>query len=109
MKKWKTVKDEYHNINNILNFHRSTMHHKSNMSVNHIIPVIDNLLTKDNEEDSRIVEIDPAELKENEDEFFKILEQRRTSWQFGTPMNREQLSALLTKAFGISQPLRISF
>lgn len=103
MKKWKTVKDEYHNINNILNFHRSTMHHKSNMSVNHIIPVIDNLLTKDNEEDSRIVEIDPAELKENEDEFFKILEQRRTSWQFGTPMNREQLSALLTKAFGISQ------
>ena len=49
MKKWKTVKDEYHNINNILNFHRSTMHHKSNMSVNHIIPVIDNLLTKDNE------------------------------------------------------------
>ena len=98
MKKWKTVKDEYHNINNILNFHRSTMHHKSNMSVNHIIPVIDNLLTKDNEEDSRIVEIDPAELKENEDEFFKILEQRRTSWQFGTPMNREQLSALLTKA-----------
>ena len=55
MKKWKTVKDEYHNINNILNFHRSTMHHKSNMSVNHIIPVIDNLLTKDNEEDSRIV------------------------------------------------------
>lgn len=64
MKKWKTVKDEYHNINNILNFHRSTMHHKSNMSVNHIIPVIDNLLTKDNEEDSRIVEIDPAELKE---------------------------------------------
>ena len=47
VKKWKKVKDEYHNINNILNFHRSTMHHKSNMSVNHIIPVIDNLLTKD--------------------------------------------------------------
>lgn len=103
MQKWKTVKDEYHNINNILNFHRSTMHHKANMSVNHIIPVIDNLLTKDNEKDSRTIEIVPAELKKNEDEFFKILEQRRTSWQFETSMNREQLFTLLTKAFGISQ------
>ncbi|MGN0396191.1 MAG: SagB family peptide dehydrogenase [Coprococcus sp.] len=103
MKKWKTIGDEYHNYDNVLRFHRFTMHHKSNMSVNHIIPVYDNLENKFEDNNCQTIELTDIDKEQAEPvSFFQVLKQRRTSWNFVKEMSFGQLSFLLQKSFGNS-------
>lgn len=102
MKKWRTISDEYHQLDNVLKFHRMTMHHKANMSVNHIVAVWGNLLETDSKSEDYHINLSPSKELERKDTFCQILNKRRTSWFFERQMSVEQLSDVLQNSFGVS-------
>lgn len=102
MEKWRTISDEYHNFDNLLKFNRSTMHHKSNISVNRIVPVLDNLIQTDSKNESYSVKLFSNKKLAKDDSFWQILKKRRTSWFFEKDMSIEQLSDVLYNTFGVS-------
>ena len=102
MIKWRIISDEYHNIDNLLKFHRTTMHHKANISVNHIVPVLDNLIETDSKNKGYGVNLSNGKKFAEDDSFLKILKSRRTGWEFKKEMSVEQLSDVLQNSFGVN-------
>lgn len=102
MEKWRMINDEYHHFDNVLEFHRATMHHKANMSVNHIVPVLDNLIDKDSKNEDYTINLFVSKKMGKDDSFFQTLESRRTDWVFEKEMSLDTLSDILQNSFGVS-------
>ncbi|SFL62172.1 SagB-type dehydrogenase domain-containing protein [Gracilibacillus orientalis] len=101
MEKWKKGKPNYHNFDVLKQFHRETVHLISNTSINTRDNVAEASGGEESLTDRESIPITNG-LSEN-NEFERVLKNRRTSWAFKNSLDFDTLSRLLSIAFNVTE------
>ncbi|MFJ6266042.1 SagB/ThcOx family dehydrogenase [Lysinibacillus xylanilyticus] len=97
---WKKSSDPYFNCEDLINFHLSTFHNRSNLSGNRINT--NAIFPPKGSMDVNGISIDNDESLDFDKKIEDLFNKRRTSWEFNQRMTVETLNCILKNALGVT-------